>query len=276
MPMYFTRLMHQYPYVTVFLAIKSDIIIELMKKTYYLLIGILVFCMSYFTVWQKDISFPVVSSITTVLFSLPALIGVIKWLGVRIGLLLVASLGLFAYFIEIVGLLTGFPYGHFTYSSNVGVLLFEFIPISLPFAWAPLMIGAVALSYKHKSNVLLFLLSTVAFLLAIDVILDPGAVYLGFWSYGNGGVWYNVPISNYIGWVISGAVGFTIMYFFAKSHSNPPTYITMSYFYSVVFWTGVCVFGGVLGGAIIGFFLVLLLLKIIFIDNLSLRKDKNL
>ncbi len=247
-----------------------------MKKTYYLLIGILVFCMSYFTVWQKDISFPVVSSITTVLFALPALIGVIKWLGVRSGLLLVASLGLFAYFIEIVGLLTGFPYGHFTYSSNVGVLLFEFIPISLPFAWAPLMIGAVALSYKHKSNVLLFLLSTVAFLLAIDVILDPGAVYLGFWSYENGGVWYNVPISNYIGWIISGAVGFIITYFFTKKRSNPPIYITMSYFYSVVFWTGVCVFGGITGGAVIGFLLILLLLKIIFIDNVSLIQDKNL
>lgn len=276
MPMYFTRLRYQYPYVTAFLAIKSDIIIKLMKKSYYLLIGVLIFCMSYFTVWQKDISFPVVSSIATVLFALPALIGVIKWLGMRSGLLLFVSLSLFAYVIEIVGLLTGFPYGHFTYSSNVGLLLFDFVPLSLPFAWAPLVLGAVVLSFRYKSHFFAFMICTVVLMLAIDLVLDPGAVYLGFWSYENGGIWYNVPISNYIGWIISGVVGFAITYFFTKKRSNPPIFITISYFYSVVFWTGVCVFGGITGGAFIGFLLILLLLKIIFIDNVSLNQDKNL
>jgi putative membrane protein len=48
--------------------------------------------------------------------------------------------------------------------------------------------------------------ATFATVLAIDLVLDPGAVAIGFWAYLDGGVYYGVPASNYAGWVLSGTV----------------------------------------------------------------------
>jgi len=39
----------------------------------------------------------------------------------------------------------------------------------------------------------------------MDIVLDPGAVALGFWSFGEGG-FYGVPLTNYAGWVLSATV----------------------------------------------------------------------
>jgi len=40
----------------------------------------------------------------------------------------------------------------------------------------------------------------------MDLVLDPGAVALGFWSYAAGGVYYGVPVQNYLGWILSATV----------------------------------------------------------------------
>jgi putative membrane protein len=50
------------------------------------------------------------------------------------------------------------------------------------------------------------LVSVIAAVLAMDLVLDPGAVALGFWVYPGGGVYYGVPLSNYAGWVLSATV----------------------------------------------------------------------
>jgi putative membrane protein len=48
--------------------------------------------------------------------------------------------------------------------------------------------------------------AVVAIVLAIDLVLDPGAVAIGFWIYPDGGLYYGVPWSNYAGWVLSATV----------------------------------------------------------------------
>lgn len=231
-----------------------------------LLLTPLVFGVSYFVVWQRELSFPLISSIASVLFALPALIGIKQWLGWSRGVLLFLSLGVFSYTIESVGLLTGFPYGEFSYSPNVGILLFNFLPIALPFAWVPLMIGAVAIVINYRGDFLKFCFMSLLWLVSIDIILDPGAVFLGFWSYSQSGDWYGVPISNYLGWVVSGAIGFFIMWLFIrKVKKGPPTYTSFSYFYSLIFWTGVCTFGQIWGGVIVGVAIILFFLRAHFL-----------
>jgi len=217
---------------------------------------------SYFTVWQRDISFPLVSSIMTVVLSLPALIGIIKWLEFRKALIIFVVLGVFAYIIEAIGIITHFPYGNFNYNDNVGLLIFDFIPLTLPFAWIPLLIGSIALSLKYKNNVFKFYASTILWLIGIDLVLDPGAVYLRFWQYMSKGIWYGVPISNYFGWVLSGTIGFLILIYLIKNQKkSPPTYIAYSYFMSLIFWSGVCFFSQIWGGFIVGVILLFYILK---------------
>jgi len=49
------------------------------------------------------------------------------------------------------------------------------------------------------------LATVIPVVVAMDVVLDPGAVSLGFWNFG-GGPFYGVPLSNYAGWVLSAIV----------------------------------------------------------------------
>ncbi len=46
---------------------------------------------------------------------------------------------------------------------------------------------------------------------AIDLVLDPAAVAIGFWAFVPPGVYYGVPVSNYVGWVISGTVAVVLV-----------------------------------------------------------------
>jgi putative membrane protein len=53
--------------------------------------------------------------------------------------------------------------------------------------------------------------AVVGVVLCMDLVLDPGAVALGFWRYAAGGPVYGVPLSNYAGWVLSATVTVVVL-----------------------------------------------------------------
>jgi putative membrane protein len=120
-----------------------------------------------------------------------------------------SALTLYAYVIEFVGIETGFPYGEFAYEVPLGPMLFDAIPIGLPVFFLPLVLNSYLLCLlllgRRAQSALIRVPVVVAAVLAVDLVLDPAAVALGFWSYG-GGVYYGVPLSNYAGWVLSATV----------------------------------------------------------------------
>lgn len=121
------------------------------------------------------------------------------WVGVLIA---------YTYAIELVGVATGWPYGNFEYTVDLGPMLAG-VPVALPVFFIPLVVNAYLLCLlllgPRASNGWLRLLTVIAAVVAMDVVLDPGAVALGFWSFG-GGSFYGVPLSNYAGWVVSATV----------------------------------------------------------------------
>lgn len=144
---------------------------------------------------------------------LPLLVGVAPLVGRRAGALILTA-ALFAYGIEIVGITTGWPYGEFTYGVALGPMI-SGVPIALPLLYLPLVLNAyllvLLLAGSAVSQRVVRLPATLVVVLAVDAVLDPGAVALGFWSYADGGVYYGVPLSNYAGWVLSGAVTVTLL-----------------------------------------------------------------
>ena len=120
-----------------------------------------------------------------------------------------SALTLYAYLIEFVGIKTGFPYGEFAYEVPLGPMLFDSIPLGLPVFFLPLVLNSYLLCLlllgQRAQWALVRVPVVVAAVLAVDLVLDPAAVALGFWSYG-GGVYYGVPLSNYAGWVLSATV----------------------------------------------------------------------
>jgi len=126
----------------------------------------------------------------------------------------VAALAAYSYAIEIVGVTTGWPYGFFEYGVSLGPMLGG-VPVALPVFFLPLVANAYLLCLlllgPLADRAVPRLLSVIALVLAMDVVLDPGAVALGFWRYEGGGLFYGVPLSNYAGWMLSATVAVVVL-----------------------------------------------------------------
>jgi putative membrane protein len=126
----------------------------------------------------------------------------------------VGLLTLYAYAIEYVGVRTGVPYGEFFYGVELGPTVAG-VPLGLPVFFIPLAMNAYLLCLlllgERAANPAVRLVSVVAAVVAMDVVLDPGAVALGFWVYPDGGAFYGVPLSNYAGWVLSAVVAVVVL-----------------------------------------------------------------
>ncbi|MFB6112128.1 MAG: bisanhydrobacterioruberin hydratase [Halobacteriaceae archaeon] len=117
------------------------------------------------------------------------------------------ALTAYTYLIELVGVRTGYPYGEFEYLIELGPMLAGAVPAGLPIFFFPLVLNAYLL-------VLLVgpgtrggrFLATAAMVVGLDLVLDPAAVALGFWEYRAGGLYYDVPVQNFAGWVLSAVV----------------------------------------------------------------------
>lgn len=120
----------------------------------------------------------------------------------------ILGLVLFTYTIEFIGLTTGWPYGEFTYLIDLGPMVAG-VPIGLPLFYLPLVFDAYLLGLLligGRPRRIAIVPVTIAIVLLIDLVLDPGAVAVGFWAYVVDGAYYGIPVTNYAGWLLSGTV----------------------------------------------------------------------
>ena len=115
----------------------------------------------------------------------------------------------YTYGIEYVGATTGVPYGEFSYEVSLGPMLLGTIPWALPLFFVPLVVNSYLLCLlllgDRARSVAVRVPVIAATVVAVDLVLDPAAVALGFWAFEQGG-YYGVPLSNYAGWVLSATV----------------------------------------------------------------------
>ena len=134
----------------------------------------------------------------------------------------VGALTIYAYAIEYTGVHTGFPYGEFSYGVDRGPIIAGF-PLGLPVFFVPLVMNAyllcILLLGTRAEHTLTRLLTVITTVLLMDIILDPGAVALGFWVYPDGGIFYDVPVSNYAGWVLSATIAVLALDFGYDRHA---------------------------------------------------------
>ncbi|WP_247729155.1 bisanhydrobacterioruberin hydratase [Halovivax limisalsi] len=133
----------------------------------------------------------------------------------RRALALLAALCGFTWAIELVGVVTGWPYGAFEYGVSLGPMLFDAVPVALPLFFVPLVLNAYALAISLLDGRTDATIARPAIALAtvvsIDLVLDPAAVAIGFWSFDAGGWYHGVPASNYVGWLLSGTVAVALV-----------------------------------------------------------------
>ncbi|HEY0002147.1 MAG TPA: carotenoid biosynthesis protein [Actinoplanes sp.] len=123
-----------------------------------------------------------------------------------------ATLGGFA--VEAVGVATGFPFGIYDYSGQLGSKLLG-VPVIIPLAWTwmawPAWLAALRLSDRRPVRIAI----AAAGLAAWDLFLDPQMVAEGYWRWESPepalpGV-PGVPIGNYLGWLGFAVVLMTVL-----------------------------------------------------------------
>lgn len=115
--------------------------------------------------------------------------------------------------VEIIGSRSGVPFGSYDYTDVLDPQVAG-VPIAVALAWFAMALPAreVALSIVGRSTpvVVRVMLGAVA-LTAWDVFLDPHMVMEGYWVWPEGGDYFGIPLSNFVGWLLVSAVMMTIL-----------------------------------------------------------------
>lgn len=184
-----------------------------------------------------------ISGIFIIALSLPSYFASIKWLGWKKGLFFLIIMSIYAVSIETFAIITGFPYSEFVYTNLIGFKVFGYTPYTVPFAYVPLFIGSIYLAALKSRNYIEISLFTAFFVLFADLVLDPAAVALNFWIYKIQGIYYGIPLMNFMGWILTGFLAAVISIVLLKSKlfdPNKPEALISSLFLILCFWTPSC------------------------------------
>lgn len=110
---------------------------------------------------------------------------VLGWAVVRSGLRLllwVVVTYLCTFALESIGVLTGKVFGAYHYGTVLGPMLFD-VPVVIGFNWVLVVLGAVSLAERMSSHVLLSSVYAAFMAVVFDLVLEPVAVSLGYWSW---------------------------------------------------------------------------------------------
>lgn len=162
--------------------------------------------------WLAFNPYLMVTAVT--IMALPLIAGILPLIDRRAAIGL-AVLVLFAWGIELMGIHTGFPYGDFGYQMDLGPMLLGDVPFALPVFYFPILLDAYLLAIlmlgPRSDRFLVRYPVVVVLVIILDLILDPGAVSLGFWAWDSPGPYYGVPLQNFLGWVLSASVAVGIL-----------------------------------------------------------------
>lgn len=130
--------------------------------------------------------------------------------GVRRGGGSLASAAVTGFAAELVGVRTGFPFGRYSYSGRLGPRVGG-VPLLAAGAWAamarPAWVTAGWVSAKPARRVPV----AAGALMAWDVFLDPRMAREGYWTWQSHGRYEGIPATNFLGWLITGAVAFAVI-----------------------------------------------------------------
>jgi putative membrane protein len=115
----------------------------------------------------------------------------------RVVLILVGGYGFAA---EVLGESTGFPFGHYNYTSVLGFSLFD-VPLALISAWILISAFVAGLLLMMGLPRRWWILAGPLMMVGVDMLLEPVATGpMNAWTWHSAGSYYGVPLTNFAGW----------------------------------------------------------------------------
>ena len=162
--------------------------------------------------WQRILTFAI-----PCLLCLTGFIHAVEYQGWRRALFLFGSGALISLIAEALGSSTGVIFGNYSYTDQLGYKLFGLVPWLIPIAWCSMLYPAWHVAWgsvkPHAPRLISQALRITTAALAItawDLSLDPRMVQDGYWVWHQGGPYFGIPISNYVGWFVTALVIFGV------------------------------------------------------------------
>lgn len=118
-----------------------------------------------------------------------------------------ATAGTIGYGAELVGVATGKPFGHYSYTAKLGPGAGG-VPFAVGACWAmlagPSWAVACTLSERPAARAAI----AAGAIAAWDVAVDPRMVREGYWRWPQGGTYEGIPATNFLGWLGVGGLVF--------------------------------------------------------------------
>ncbi len=132
-------------------------------------------------------------------------------LGRALGLLSVgAGISLAA---ELLGTSTGLPFGPYSYTTLLGYRIAGLVPFPIPLSWFYMVYACLALTGRFlpardtERSRTAWAFTAGAILTAWDVAMDPAmSRATTHWLWHTDGFFYGMPLSNWIGWFLTGSI----------------------------------------------------------------------
>jgi putative membrane protein len=125
-------------------------------------------------------------------------------------------LGTLGYLVEVLGVWSGRIFGEYHYGEVLGLKILN-VPLLIGLNWSMLVFAiGVPLARTALPNWAKILLGSAA-MVALDVLIEPVAIHLGFWSWAKGGI----PLQNYLAWGGVSAAFFALFFLLPVRRKNP-------------------------------------------------------
>ncbi|MFN4233570.1 MAG: carotenoid biosynthesis protein [Bacteroidia bacterium] len=103
--------------------------------------------------------------------------------------------------VEVAGVHTGVLFGSYQYGTALGLKLFE-VPLMIGVNWFLLAISSSGIAEKISPNSYVRIVMASLLMVLLDVLIEPAAIQLDFWSWENG----IIPLQNFAMWFITAVV----------------------------------------------------------------------
>ena len=137
---------------------------------------------------------------------------------------------------ESIGVATGWVYGPYHYTDQLGVKFLNLVPLLIPVAWTMMMYPSLVIaesltpdSLAGSRRWLVVAALGGVVMTAWDVGMDPMMVSGGNWVWEVSGPYFGVPLQNFWGWWLTTFVALAVYQLIARSISEQPRGVAQSW-----------------------------------------------